>query len=57
MDVKADPGVLDGDGDLDLDKVRPIVWNASGGAYHRVGEPKGQAFSIGREIRAPPDIR
>jgi len=57
VDVKADPGVLDGDGDLDLDKVRPIVWNASGGAYHRVGEPKGQAFSIGREIRAPPDIR
>jgi flavin reductase (DIM6/NTAB) family NADH-FMN oxidoreductase RutF len=57
VDVKADPGVLDGDGDLDLDKVRPIIWNASGGAYHRVGEPKGQAFSIGREIRTPPDVR
>jgi len=57
VDVKADTGVLDGNGNLDIDKVRPIVWNTSGGAYHRVGEPKGQAFSIGREIRTHPDIR
>jgi len=56
VDVKADAGVLDGNGNLDIDKVRPIVWNTSGGTYHGGGEPKGQAFSIGREIRAPPDI-
>lgn len=56
-DVKADPGVLDGEGKMDPAKVRPLVWNASGNTYHGVGMPKGPAFSIGKRISAPPDTR
>lgn len=50
MDVKADEG-LEGEGSLlDMAKVDPIVFN-TGGDYHRVGEPIGKAFSIGKALK------
>jgi len=30
--------------------VRPIIWNIAGMTYHKVGNPIGQAFSIGKEM-------
>jgi hypothetical protein len=30
--------------------VKPIIWNPSGMAYHKVGKAVGQVFSIGKEI-------
>jgi hypothetical protein len=34
----------------DIEKVKPIIWNIAGMTYHKVGNPIGQAFSIGKEI-------
>jgi flavin reductase (DIM6/NTAB) family NADH-FMN oxidoreductase RutF len=50
MDVKADSSVLDEKNLPDIDKVKPIIWNMAGMTYHKVGEPNGQAFSIGKKI-------
>jgi flavin reductase (DIM6/NTAB) family NADH-FMN oxidoreductase RutF len=50
MDVKADASVLNEKNLPDIDKVKPIIWNPAGMTYHKVGNPIGQAFSIGKEI-------
>jgi len=50
MDVKADPSVLNDKNLPDIEKVNPIIWNAAGMSYHKVGKVVGQAFSIGKEI-------
>jgi flavin reductase (DIM6/NTAB) family NADH-FMN oxidoreductase RutF len=52
MDVKADSSVLDEKNLPDIEKVKPIIWNPAGMAYHKVGKPVGQAFAIGKEISA-----
>ena len=50
LDVKADSVVLNEKGLPDIEKVKPIIWNPSGMTYHKVGNPVGQAFAIGKEI-------
>jgi flavin reductase (DIM6/NTAB) family NADH-FMN oxidoreductase RutF len=50
MDVKADSSVLNEKTLPDIGKVKPIIWNMAGMMYHKVGDPVGQAFSIGKEI-------
>jgi flavin reductase (DIM6/NTAB) family NADH-FMN oxidoreductase RutF len=50
IDVKADSLVLNEKNLPDIEKVKPIVWNPAGMAYHGIGKPVGQAFSIGKEI-------
>jgi len=50
VDVKADSSVLNEKNLPDIEKVKPIVWNAAGMSYHKVGKSIGQAFSIGKEI-------
>ena len=50
IDVKADSSVLNEKNLPDIEKVRPIIWNIAGMTYHKVGNPLGQAFSIGKEI-------
>lgn len=52
IDVKADSSVLNEKNLPDIEKVKPIIWNMGGMTYHRVGNPIGQAFSIGKEKRA-----
>ena len=49
IDVKADSSVLKKNL-LDIEKVKPIIWNPAGMTYHEVGKPVGQAFAIGKEI-------
>ncbi len=50
MDVKADSSVLNEKNLPDIEKVKPIIWNIAGMTYHKVGNPIGQAFSIGKEM-------
>ena len=50
MDVKADSDVLNEKNLPDIEKVKPIIWNMAGMTYHKVGNPIGQAFSIGKKI-------
>src|SRR5665647_2088511 len=50
MDVKADSSVLNEKNLPDIKKMKPIIWNMAGMTYHKVGNPTGQAFSIGKEI-------
>ena len=48
MDVKADSSVLSEKNMPDIEKLKPIIWNIAGMTYHKVGNPIGQAFSIGK---------
>lgn len=50
LDVKADEDIEFKNGRLDMAGVDPIVYNV-GGEYHRVGEPVGQGFSIGKKFK------
>ena len=50
MDVKADSSALNEKGLPDIEKMKPIIWNPAGMTYHKVGNPVGQAFSIGKDI-------
>ena len=50
MDVKADSSVLNEKNLPDIEKVKPIICNIAGMTYHKVGDPVGKAFSIGKEI-------
>ena len=50
VDVKADESVLNEKNLPDIEKTKPIIWNMAAKTYHRVGNPVGQAFSIGKEI-------
>ncbi len=48
IDVKADDSVI-GDNDLpDITRVSPIVFCPEGRTYWKIGEPLGEAFTIGR---------
>ena len=50
MYVKADSSVLNEKNLLDIEKVKPIIWNISGMTYHKVGNSVGKSFSIGKEV-------
>jgi flavin reductase (DIM6/NTAB) family NADH-FMN oxidoreductase RutF len=50
IDVKADEDVLGANGMPDMSKVKPIIYAPEVRSYYNVGEPLGQAHSIGREI-------
>jgi flavin reductase (DIM6/NTAB) family NADH-FMN oxidoreductase RutF len=47
-DVKAEEGVLDGEGMPDIEKLRPILFAPGTRTYHGVGAFLGTAFSVGR---------
>lgn len=51
IDVKADSDVLDEKGIPSLDKVAPFVFSASDRKYYQIGDPLGQAFSIGMKFK------
>jgi len=45
MDVKADEGVLNEKGAIDIEKVKPIIFTPSAGTYHSVGKKLMDAFT------------
>jgi flavin reductase (DIM6/NTAB) family NADH-FMN oxidoreductase RutF len=51
MDIKAEEGVLDEKGMLDIEKVRPFFYVPGANAYYRMGEFLGGAFSIGQDVK------
>lgn len=51
LDIKADAGVLDGKGMLDVEKVKPFFFAPEANAYYGMGKFLGEAFSIGRDVQ------
>ena len=51
VDVKVDESVMDGNGNPDIEKVKPIIYATSSKSYHGVGKNIGDAWSIGKDIR------
>jgi flavin reductase (DIM6/NTAB) family NADH-FMN oxidoreductase RutF len=51
LDVKAEDSVFDEKGYVDIEKVRPILFEPEINTYHGVGKLLGRAFSMGKEIR------
>ena len=47
VDVKGDPEMFGADGQLDIMKIKPLVYDPSHKRYHGVGPCLGKAFSIG----------
>ncbi|MDP3297420.1 MAG: flavin reductase family protein [Thermodesulfovibrionia bacterium] len=54
MDIKADESMLDENGSLDIEKIKPILFAPESKTYYRVGQYIGKAFSIGKEIGKEP---
>jgi flavin reductase (DIM6/NTAB) family NADH-FMN oxidoreductase RutF len=50
LDVKADGSVLDENGAIDVEKVRPFWWAPDSRGYWGIGRHLGQAWSIGKEL-------
>ena len=50
VDIKADESVLDEEGTLDIEKVRPFLYAPGNRAYYGLGECLGRAFSVGKDI-------
>ena len=51
LDVKAEDSVCDEKGYVDIEKVRPILFDPEINTYHGVGKLLGRAFSVGKDIR------
>ncbi|MBP8985429.1 MAG: flavin reductase family protein [Syntrophobacterales bacterium] len=51
LDVKADEDVLDGQGQLDVEKVKPILYAPEANRYYGLGAFLGKAFSVGRDVK------
>jgi flavin reductase (DIM6/NTAB) family NADH-FMN oxidoreductase RutF len=51
IDVKGDEQVLGEDGNLDILKIQPLIFDTSHKGYHGVGPCLGQAFSVGKQFQ------
>lgn len=51
VNVSADEAVLDGDGRIDPDKLRPITFDPIHNAYRVLGEKVGNAFRDGAKLK------
>ena len=49
-DVKVDDAYLDSDGQVDVARLKPILYMMGAGSYHGVGEMVGKAYSIGKGL-------
>jgi len=50
LDVKGDPEVFGVDGQLDIMKIRPLIFDPSHSGYHGVGAILEKAFSVGKKF-------
>jgi flavin reductase (DIM6/NTAB) family NADH-FMN oxidoreductase RutF len=50
IDVKAEEGVLDQDGNIDATKVQPVVYSPANRTYYGLGPAIGKGFSIGKDL-------
>ncbi|OGL47356.1 MAG: flavoredoxin [Candidatus Schekmanbacteria bacterium RBG_13_48_7] len=51
LDIKADESVLDQNGRIDIEKVKPILYAPDVRSYYGIGKNLGIAFSLGKEIK------
>ena len=49
-DVKADEDIFDEAGNLDVTKIKPLIWAPDDRGYYGLGKKLGDAFSIGRAL-------
>lgn len=49
IDVKVDPAALDSGGNIDIRKLKPMLYAVGTKDYYGVGELLGKAFSIGNK--------
>ncbi len=50
LDVKAEESILDPDGQLNIENLKPFFYDTATSNYFGTGKNLGKAFSIGREI-------
>lgn len=51
LDVKVEDSVCDEKGHVDIEKVKPMLFDPEVNTYHGVGRLLGRALSIGKDIR------
>ena len=51
QDIKVDQDLTDDNGNPDIEKVDPILYDPSGIAYYGIGELVGEAFNIGKKFK------
>lgn len=51
VNINADESILDGEGMIDVSKLRPIAFEPVRNAYHVLGEKVGNAFSDGNSLK------
>ena len=51
VNMQADESILDADGNIDLGKLEPIMYDSSKHYYRVIGEKVGNAFSDGKKIK------
>jgi len=49
-DIKVEEAMLDSSGNVDITKIKPVVFDYSSLSYFGIGQNLGAAFSIGKEI-------
>ena len=50
-DVKVDDDMLDENGQIDVEKIRPVSWDPANHGYFGIGSLLGMAFSVGKTIK------
>lgn len=53
-DVKVDDALLDADGHIDLDRLKPILFAMDPGTYYAIGALVGKAHSMGKDLGEAP---
>lgn len=51
VNVSADEAILGEDGNIDIAKLRPIIFDGVHAAYHVIGEKIGNAFTDGAQLK------
>ncbi len=51
VNVSADEAILGADGNIDIAKLRPIIFDGVHSAYHVIGEKVGNAFADGAQLK------
>ena len=51
IDISVDPSVLNGDGNVDPERMRPLIYDPMNHDYYGFGKKRGKAFSDGRSLR------
>jgi flavin reductase (DIM6/NTAB) family NADH-FMN oxidoreductase RutF len=54
VDVKGNPEVCGDDGQFDILKIKPLVYDTARRGYHGVGPCLAQAFSVGKKLKGEP---